>query len=579
MTEQSANKHDSAFLVGEWRVEPDTGRLLRDNQEVKLEPKAMDVLVLLARHPGKVVNRETLEQTVWAGTVIGYDAISATIIKLRKAFNDDTRNPNYIETVTKKGYRLIATVNAIETHVPSPIATLTTSSLVDEHNDPQPFDRKISLSKQLFAAKKLIVSIIALAGIVYLMSILNPQRVDTDDIKTPLVLVLPFEYLNPDAGQAYLSDGLTSDLITDLSRLKSLRVIGRHTSNYFKTQKDIKLEDIGNDLGADFVVQGSIQKLDDQFRINVQVTDINKRETIWADRYEAKTNQIFKIQDTITHQVIAAMAGDLKTKMIADGHSVAKAANFAAYDLFLQGQSFASQRSKEGYDQAMAAYQKTIELDPNYARAYSAMAFILTNGYRFDWTELSLVEARERALKMALHAVNLDQSTPQIYWALSYTHLHRREYEAAEQAALKSIELSPSYADGLALLGYISNWRGKFTQAEDYIQRAMELNPYYTFDYPWNLGLSFYGQAKYKQAIESLQNALLRNENALNPRLFLAASYVKQGMLDDAKWEIENIRTTRPNTTLAQLKITLPFENKQTLDELLVVLEKAGLPN
>ena len=572
MATEAEQLPQSAFIVGEWRVEPANGRLFRNDEEVRLEPKVMDVLVLLAQHPGKVVSRETLEQTVWVGTVIGYDAISASIIKLRKALHDNTKNPDYIETIPKKGYRLIATVRSIDGDLPS------NSSLVENGNPQSQSARKTSLVGQLLSTKQLVVSLCVLVSVVYLLSLLYTDKPEVSEKSRPLILVLPFEYLNPDAGQAYLGDGLTSDLITDLSRQSSLRVIGRQTSNHFKTLKDVSLEEAGAELGADFVVHGSIQMLDDQFRINVQVTDINKRETIWADRYTASKDQLFNIQDTITQQVISAMVGDLKTITNTDKHSVAKAANFAAYDLFLQAQAYASQRSKEGYDQSMAAYQKTIELDPNYARAYGAMAFNLTLGYRFDWTELSLVEARERALKLATHAINLDQSTPQIYWALSYTHIHRREYDAAEKAALKSIELSPSYADGLALLAYISNWRGKYNQAEKYIKQAMGLNPYHTFDYPWNLGFAFYGQGKYNQAAVSLQNALQRNENALNPRLFLAATYMNLDRIEDAKWEIENVRISRPRTTLSQLKITLPFENRQTLEDLLTLLGKAGLP-
>ena len=157
-------------------------------------------------------------------------------------------------------------------------------------------------------------------------------------------------------------------------------------------------------------------------------------------------------------------------------------------------------------------------------------------------------------------------------------HLFRKEYQQAEAAAMQSTTLSPNYADGYGLLAFIANWRGKAKEAERYIKKAITLNPYHTFDYPWNLGLAYYGQGRYEDSIKALQDALDRNETVLNPRLFLAACYVRLGRLEDAEWEIEQLGILRPGNTISHLSNTLPYENEHQLQAVLDDLKTAGLP-
>ena len=205
------------------------------------------------------------------------------------------------------------------------------------------------------------------------------------------------------------------------------------------------------------------------------------------------------------------------------------------------------------------------------------MAVTLTRGYRYQWTDLSMVEARERALELANKAVELSHTTPQIYWALAYVRLHRREYNEAEKAAKQSITLSPNYADGYAILANIANWRGKWSEAVNYIKKAIELNPHYTFQYPSTLGLSYYSLGRYQEAAAALKESLNRNESALNPRLFLAANYIQLNQIEDAAWEVEQINANRPDIGLSNLDTVLPFEDKKYLIALKKELQRAGL--
>lgn len=545
------------FQVGDWHVEPDSGRLLREGAEVKLEPKVMEVLVYLAQYPNEVISREALEAKAWAGMVVGYDAVSQSIIKLRKALGDNSRKPQFIETISKKGYRLIAPVSQETSKTERILSPLIT------HN------RNKLVSAGVWLAVTIGLVFILIIG---LKTSIQPNTIST---KESSIVVLPFKNLSDDPQQEYFSDGITDDLITDLSRVDSVRVIARQTSYHYKHNR-VGLEDIAHQLGVLYVVEGSVRKSGKHIRINVQLTNTEKGESIWAKRFDIEMDDIFKVQDDITRNVMDAMVINLSNKK-PEHIETRGTTTFAAYDAFLIGQQNIRTRSKQGYDLTMNAYRRAIQIDQNYARAYGAMAVTLTRGYRYQWTELSLVEARERALELAKKAIELNQSTPQIYWSLGYVHLHRREFDAAETAVKKSVALSPNYADGYALLANIANWRGKAKDAVNYINKATAINPYYTFQYPSTLGLAYYNLGRYKEAIDALSEALDRNESALNPRLFLAAAYVRLNLLEEAAWEIKQISVNRPEITLSSLNTILPFENGKHMKFLQDDLRKAGL--
>jgi adenylate cyclase len=587
MTDRNDSLSHEPFWVDDWYVDPDSGHLYREQEEVKLEPKVMQVLVYLAHHPNKVVSRETLEATVWAGMVVGYDALSSSIIKLRKALSDDSRHPKYIETVAKKGYRLIASVKyAGKMDVVSQEGNSETGINSNKQTAEISQSNSKNITVSLTIAGIAIIAGITLWYFLTLTSVTSHQITVVSDptgkpsaesaIKIPSIVVLPFTNLSNDSQQEYFSDGITDDIITDLSQVSSLRVIARQSAYHYKNT-NISLADIAKELDVDYIVEGSVQKAGQRIRINVQLTNVDKGTHIWADRFDSRASNIFEIQDTITRRVIDAMYITLSNQE--NKRLVTRTTNnFDAYDMFLLGQQYSRNRTQEGYDLTIETYRHAIQLDPNYARAYGALAVTLTRGYRQQLTKLSFEEARERALKMVNKAVELDQSSPPVYWSLGYVHLFRKEYKEAEAAAKKAINLSPNYADGYGLLAFISNWRGKAEEAEKYIKKAINLNPYHTFDYPWNLGFANYTEGKYIEATHALQQALEKNPSVLYPRLFLAACYVRLGQQDDAEWEIEQVKMQQPRPTLTLLANTLPFEHPDQMNALLGDLRKGGLP-
>ena len=389
------------------------------------------------------------------------------------------------------------------------------------------------------------------------------------------VAVLPFLNMSGDPQQDYFVDGITEDIITDISRLSKLTVIAWNSSSKYKGKK-VNPGIVGKELGVTFVLDGSVRKVGDRLRITAKLVNTRNGNHVWAERYDRNFTEVFEVQDEVTQKIVNALAIRLteseKEKL---GHT--GTSNFSAYDAFLKGQQFAMQRTKQGNSLARDAFRRAVELDPNYARAYGALAILLTRDYRNDWTDLSLSEARVRALELAQKAVSLDRTSPQAYWALGYVNLLQKNYDAAAEAAKQAVKLAPSYADGYGLLAFINNSQGNAEDAVRHIAKAMSLNPYYTYEYPSNLGRAYYTLGKYDEAIQYLKDAIQRNENSLHPRLYLAASYVRLGQLEDAKWEITQTEILNPTTTISLLANTLAIKDRQQLDLFLEDLRKAGL--
>jgi adenylate cyclase len=403
----------------------------------------------------------------------------------------------------------------------------------------------------------------------------EPAPVESAMDTRPSVAVLPFTNLSADPAQTYFSDGITSDIITDLSRLKALRVIARQSTFTYK-DTSLGIPEIAKALGVRYVVGGSVQKAGQRLRINVHVTDAPSNSELWGERYDGSVDDLFAVQDEVTRRIVDVLAVQL-TSEEQRNLGRAQAHSFEAYDLFLQGQEQYRVRTREGNEHAKEAYKRAIALDPEFARAYGALAAALAYEYWRGWTDAPN-EAIEHALELAQRAVTLDDQSPQAYWALGYVHLRRKEYQEATEAAERAVKLAPNYADGYGLMALVDVFTGQYEQAVALIRKAMDLNPYYTYEYPNLLGRAYYGLGRYSQAAQAFEKALQKNANTVAPRLYLASSYLRMGRADDAEWEIEQAQMAEPGITLSQVANTLPLQDRAELNRLLDDLRQAGLP-
>ena len=554
------------FMLGEWLVEPAIERISKGNLEEKVEPRVMDLLTCLASNPGEVISREEVESKVWSGMVVGYDALTSAMIKLRKAFHDDSKHPQIIQTVSKRGYRLMVDVSPV-----SSTAEKTTHFLPNVIKN--------------IDDKRLRLGLWAGLGIIFLGLIYSLNRHDvltasiqSANTKIPAIIVLPFVNRSGDPEQEYFSDGITEDIITDLSRISNLQVLARNTSFRYKGEV-VKPKEIGKNLNVQYLLEGSIRKQGKQLRVNAQLIDTQSGYQVWAERFDRKLVEVFAVQDEVTRNIIDALAIQLTLKE-QKGFSRDANNNFEAYDLFLQGRRYYSERTRETNVLAQDAFKEAIKLDPSYARAYGALASTISIATQQGWVA-SPVEHLDRALVLAKKAITLDDSLPQVYWSLGYVYMFRAEYDKAAKAVETAINIAPNYADGYGLLALINNRMGNGDKAVRLITKGMKLNPHYSWDYPYNLGRGYYTRGNsgdYEAAVEQLNLALERNEAAVMARLFLAASYSALGMQDDAEWAVEQVLNSNPVMSISHLtKITI-IANKTIRQAYLTHLRKAGLP-
>jgi TolB-like protein/tetratricopeptide (TPR) repeat protein len=394
-------------------------------------------------------------------------------------------------------------------------------------------------------------------------------------VAPPSIAVLPFENLSHDPNQDYLADGITADIITDLSRLSSVQVIASNTSLAYRGRQ-VPVEDVGTDLNVGFVLKGSIQRLGDSVRVNAQLVDAKTGFNVWAQRFDRKISEVFAVQDEVTRSIVNALA--VKVTYQEKSRLAQRATDsLKAYDLFQEGQRISKGRTKEDEIQARKLYQKAIELDPKYGRAYGAMAVSLAFDYQWGWTDTP-IETLDRALVLAKQAVALDDSTPQTYWALSFVYLMRKEYGNAEKVVTQALSIAPNYADGYGLLALINMNLGQPKRAIALNLKGMRLNPYFTSEYLYTHGVSHYMLGDYDEAIKALEQAQERNPNHVNYKLFLAASYVKAGRQDDAEWTAAELQVLDPTATLSTIEKTIPIASPESMRSLLADLRKAGLP-
>jgi adenylate cyclase len=368
---------------------------------------------------------------------------------------------------------------------------------------------------------------------------------------------------------------MTDDMITDLSRLSGLQVIAANTSFTYK-DKQVQPQDLRAELQVDFILDGSIRRQGDVVRINARLVDAETGFQKWAASYDRPTSQVFEVQDEVTRRIVEALAlriSDQERQRLAQRSTD----NLRAYDAFLEGQALSKLGTRESNQQAQRAYLRAIDLDAGYGRAYGALAFTMAVAFRRGWTDTPL-ETLARALDLAKKGVMLDDSIPQTHWALGYVYLMRKELEHAEAAAMRSIAVAPNYADGYGLLALINNNLGRPERAIEQIEKGVQLNPYYTWDYPYNLGRAYYALGRYEEAITELEKAQERNENAAPIKLFLIASYVRAGRVGDAEWQAEELQMVNPEETISHTDNAIPIADPALKEAFLEDLRRAGLP-
>ena len=391
----------------------------------------------------------------------------------------------------------------------------------------------------------------------------------------PSIAVLPFVNISGDPEQEYFSDGITEDLITDLSQISGMFVIARQSVFTYKG-KAVKVQEIRNDLKIRYVLEGSVRKVADRVRITAQLVDATTGGHLWAERYDRDLNDIFAVQDEVTKNIVSALAVKL-TSNEEDQLTRRYTKNVEAYEYALRGLEYHCMYTRETNTYAQKMLLKAIELDPEYSLAYSRLALTYLHEWTQGWSKNP--ESMERAFELAQKAIAMDDSLPEAHRILGDIYLYRRDLERAMTERKKTVALDPNYAEGLAGLGEVLIWSGDYDKGIALVKKAMQLNPRHHAWYFYILGVGYGLKERFEEAIEILHRGLIRNPDFLGTHLVLAAIYGLTGRKEECQTEVEEILRLSPGFTLKLMREMIPAADHTTVDNIIEVLHIAGLPD
>jgi adenylate cyclase len=390
----------------------------------------------------------------------------------------------------------------------------------------------------------------------------------------PSIAVLPFTNLSGDPQQEYFSDGITDELITDLSRLPNVFVIARNSTFTYKG-KAIKLQEIGRELGVRLVLEGSVFKAGDQVWITARLADATTGTDLWAERYERPLRDIFSLQNEIVRRIVTTL--NLQLSLWERGIVARRRTDsLRAYDYFLRGLEFQSSMTSEGNSKAQRMFQKALELDPNYADAYASLGWA-------EWLDLFLQwrrdepKALDRISELARKVISLDEFNPLAHIVQSGVDLSKRKYDEADSEAERAIALDPNFPPAYSWLAEALIHSGDYTEAIGSAQKAMRLDPRNQDLYLGEEGIARTFNRQYGQAIPLLEKSLASYPNNLGPRLALTIAYSETGRDADAREQAVEIRRISPAFTVEALQHGLPLKDPALRERNRVDFLKAGL--
>jgi adenylate cyclase len=425
-----------------------------------------------------------------------------------------------------------------------------------------------------------IVFLLAVGGVIYWRAASPPVEVaSVEKMAFPLpdkpsIAVLPFDNMSNDPKQEYFSDGITEDLITDLSKISGLFVIARNSTFTYKG-KAVKVQQVAEELGVRYVLEGSVRKERETVRINAQLVDATTGHHLWAERFDGTFADIFALQDRFTRKIVAALAlkltGDEQRKL-----TFRYTDNVEAYDAYLKGREHFLAGTPEDYVKAVGYYEKAVELDPDFSPAHAGLASVYTTILSRNLTkELGWPDARSRVQKHLQMAMK--NPTPNAHYAVGKTRLYQRRYDEAIAEAERVIALDPNFPDGYYLMGLIFTFAGRSAEAIDYFKRAMRLDPQYPGGCLYYLGLAQYCLEQYEEAATSVERS-----QKLNPGYGpwpLAITYAQLGRGQEAADILAKYFEKR-GWLLALIENTFPywpFKEQKDLDHWAEGLRKSGL--
>ena len=426
--------------------------------------------------------------------------------------------------------------------------------------------------QRLALAVSLIIALLGGLSIWYWPWSIAPNLMGPSGTTKPSIAVLPFENLNKNLEDDYFSEGITNDIIIDLSKFQNLLVIASNSVAGYKG-KTVKVEDVSRDLGVRYVVVGSLLKRDERIRLNVQLIDGSNGQHLWAERYDEATDNIWDIQDEITGRIVRTLA--VRITEIEQQRVLAKSTeNLEAYEYTLRGQALLARQSRSENFEARKLFRRAIDLDPIYATAYSGLGWTYYETVQWGWTG-SPQEAVQQAHDLAQKALSLEAANISGRRLLASIYGLRRQHDLALIESERLIAINPNDAGSFAQQGLALTWLGRPDGAILALERALLFDPDMKTDIFWHLGLAYYLKQRYADSAAVLERNIGRKIDPFWDFLLLAAVYAQMGRADEAARVAQEVRQIDP--LYKRLMRFEQFENAADVRRVEEGLRKAGL--
>jgi len=517
-------------------VELDLGsyQLRRNDSVIKLERIPMELLIMLASRNGQLVSREEIIEKLWGKDVFvdSEHGVNTAIRKIRNALQDDPEKPRFIETVVGKGYRFVA-----------PLVTAPEEALSAAPTGPRLLSKRFVLIGACLIA---VVTAAAYFGLRYFW----PAGISQG--RRTMLAVLPFENLTGDPDQDYFSDGLTEEMITQLGRLdpRQLGVIARTSAMSYKHSSKA-VDQIGRELGVNYVLEGSARREGGRVRIAAQLIQVRDQSHVWAAEYDREMQSVLQLQS----EVADAIGNEVRLKLAPEQRMHAgnpRAVNPGAYEAYLKGRYFVEKWTEEGTRVGREYFEQAIQKDPNYALAYAGLA----DSYVWGRAGLPPEEALRRARAAATKALELDDTLGEPHAALGQIKfVNDWDWAGAEAQFKRAIELNPNDTNALHMYSHYLLSMGRMQESLQMSKRALEHDPV-SPTMQLHLGFHYLTARQYDLAIPQYLKVLQADPSLPDAHNQLAVAYRQKGLLDQSVAEYLQVETLLGMTPdqIAELK-------------------------
>lgn len=499
---------------GCFEVQPEARQLLVNGVPAKLGARAFDVLVALIEHRHRVVSKNELLDLVWPGLVVEENNLQVHISALRKVLGSQA-----VATISGRGYRFTALLGADEVE---PAAAPAVAAA--------PSHEPLSIA------------------------------------------VLPFVNMGADPEQDYFADGITEDIITDLSRWRSLAVTSRNSTFRFKG-KSVDIQQVGRELGARFLVEGSVRRIGERIRVTAQLIDAETGNHVWGERFDRPMAELFAVQDEVVHTIVGTLVGRVQASG-ADRARRKPPSSLAAYDQMLRGNAL-SWDDPASAAEAKRAFERAIQIDAGYGLPHSLLAVLLSREWANDLSGSR--ETLDRAFALAQRAVELADDESTCHTILGQICLDRRSFDLALRDTERGVEINPANQWNRADLGIVLSYIGRPEEGLEMLRNARRADPYFGPPWYWRgLGLAQFVLRRYADALPDFDRGAAIS--SLWAPALMAGCCAKLGLSERARELVALCLARQPGATVDKLVAKVPFKDVGDSHHLVECLRLAGMP-